>query len=238
MNLKDIFDQLTTGELSNLALGGRESEDGEVEIENYPTLISHVNLALTALHTRFPLSEKEVILQQFDNITLYKLDIAYAESNTASTEPFKWIKDTAAKPFLDDVLRIDTVYNEVGDELPLNDLNNSDSVFTPNYDTVQIPFPVGTNAISLIYRADHPRIPLNTADVSKVAIQLPDYLLEALLAYVTSRVYAGMNTESSMAASATYLQKYNMLCQEVELRNVTHNSENSTNERLEINGWV
>lgn len=43
MNLKEIFDQLTYGELSQISIGGGAA--GQIRPEDYAKLVAHTNLA-------------------------------------------------------------------------------------------------------------------------------------------------------------------------------------------------
>ena len=100
MTLQDIFDKLTFGELSQIGVSGNGTG---ISQEDYPKLISHVNLGLTDLYTKFPLREREVVIQQYDEISFYELDITHAQSNTMPTSgrsnPFSF-KYTSVKYLL------------------------------------------------------------------------------------------------------------------------------------------
>lgn len=243
ITLNEIFDDLTYGELAQLYVGGAES-DG-IPIAEYPKVISAVNLALTALYSRFPLNEKEVDIQQYDSITEYHLDVKYAVSNTGSTEPIKYIIDTVEDPFLDDLIRITAAYDEVGNEVPLNDEDSvnitdgkTNSWFTPSYDSIQIPTPVSTNKCSFVYRAKHVKIPLNTSDIPSVEVLIPESLREALLSYVGARIYSARGNESALGLSQALYSKYEGICVQVEQKNLLLNGSSNTNTKLENNGWV
>jgi len=209
ITLQDIFIDLSGGEFSNLKLGAFTMNDPESEPDprSYQQLIRHINLGLTALYTEFMLRAEECYIQLYEQIALYQLDYRWAESNVASTEPVKYIMDTVANPFPDNVLKIEEVYNEVGERLYLNDPDQELSVFTPRYNVIQVPWPNDFNTIAVQYRADHPTIAYSVGmDPSSVYLELPRQLREALLFYVAARVYAGINTEKPEAND--YYRKY------------------------------
>ncbi len=242
ITLNEIFEDLAYGELAQLFVGG---EGTGVPTAEYPKIISATNLALTALYSRFPLNEKQLDIQQYENIAIYHLDIKYAQSNADSDEPIKYILDTVERPFLDDVIRITAAFNEVGEEVPLNDenaINSTDGLdnswFTPSYDSVQIPYPVSTNICSFVYRAKHVKIPLTTTDANLVEVEVPESLREALLTYIGARVYSSRGSESALGLSQVLFAKYESICLEVEQRNLLLNGSSATNIKLEINGWV
>lgn len=235
ISLQDIFDNLSYGELEQLYIGG---VGGGIQPKDYPKIISAVNLGLTALYSRFPMVEKELTIQQYDHITEYFLDTKYAQSNVGSVEPIKYILDSEFSPFLDDILRITAAYNELGEEVVLNDEYDSASWFTPSYDSIQIPYPLNDNTATFIYRANHPKIPLNVVDPSSVEVLVHATLFEALLAYVASRVYSARITQESVALGQTMAAKYEYICLQVELKNLLHTNEAAGNHKLDTGGWV
>lgn len=237
MKLLEIFEMLQYGELANLSMsGGIESTPG-IRTQDYPALVSHINLALTDLHTKFNLKEREVAIRQYETITQYELNSDFALTNTVSTEPVKYIIDSASNTFTDDVLRVNAIYDEIGNELPINDENKVGSLFLNSYKIVQVPFPANDNTIAVMYRANHAKLNVNTPDLN-AEIELPAYCIEALLSYVASRVHSQRTSQESQALAVSLLAKYVMLTDQIELRNVLHNSPNTTNIKLGVRGWV
>jgi len=233
MLLSTVFDRLTTIELSQLAVGGEE--EGAIEESNYPKILTAINGALNQLYIRFPLKLQEVMIQQFDHISNYTLHTDFAQSNTASTEVYKYINDYAAEPFTDDVIKVELVYNEIGVELPLNDPDDHYSVFTPQYNVLQIPYPDAANAVSVVYRAT-PTLLVTTSTDLTVDVPIPPQMIEPLIAYTAHLIFGAGNIGGSEDASA-YLAKYLRLCEDLEKYgafNVTRN----TNLKLWRNGWV
>jgi len=233
MLLSEIFDHLTYGELSQLAIG--TSDSGVIAVADYPKLVSYLNMALLTLHTRFPLVEKQLVIQEYDHITLYPLHYKYAQSNTESTETYKYISDTEANPYLGDALKISEVFNELGESLPLNDSNDDDSLFTPQPITLQIPEPVGTNATIVLYRANHPIVIADGIDPTTEEINLPYQLLEALLFYIAYRVQSGK--AAGAPGDINFLTKFENAVAQAKLDGHLI-VENNSNIRLENNGWV
>ena len=88
MKLIEVFDQLTASELSTLYIGGAEA--GQITEANYPTVVKHINLALTALYKRFFLKEGRVDLAMVSGRSVYPIHSKYAVSNTKSREPVKY----------------------------------------------------------------------------------------------------------------------------------------------------
>lgn len=234
MLLSDVFDHLTYGELSQVAVGGRDS--GGVQLEDYPMVISHINMGVIELYKRFPLKLSQVIIQLYSEIGTYYLDSKYAESNTSSTEPKKYIMD-GVQPFDNDVLIIDSVYDEDGQELPLNEEEMTYSVFTPTYNSIQVPFSDEANAINVVYRAAPARISKSITDPTTVDVEIPYQLLDPLLLYIGSRVHSSLNLDNASAEANNYYQKFEASCNKVLELGLSIVNQH-TNVRLWRDGWV
>lgn len=232
MYLSEIFDQLTHGEMSQIALGGANAS-GIIEAD-YPKVLAHINLALTELHKRFLIKEGSVTVQQYDHIQTYKLDRKYAETNLESTEQYKYIKDSIYEPFYNDVLRIETVVNEEGETLYLNDKNEYWSVHTPTYNSVQVPYPEKENQMIVTYRADHERLVSDNLDPTTTEVNISSTYLESLLFYVASRLYAAIPDGSNDAVM--YMTKFEASCLKLEELNLS-NTDDTSNQRIWRNQW-
>lgn len=235
MKLSEIMNQLAFGELSQLALTG-ENGTGILE-EKYPIIIASINLALTKLHTRFSLKSQEVMVQLYEGIDTYYLQDKFAISNTESTELIKYIVDTSANPFKEVVLLVEQVVNEEGDTLYLNNSQEEYSVFTPTFDSIQIPFISEENTISVLFRADHEKIDINSVDIDNIDVKIPTSHLEPLLYFVASRIHSSTPDLNGNSESNVYLSKYEAACQQLENTGLDI-KDDPTNYRLHINGWV
>jgi hypothetical protein len=237
ITLHDIFIDLSGGEFSNLKLGAFAlgDPDSEPDPRTYLQLIRHVNLALTAIYTEFFLRSDECYIQLQEDVAIYKIDYRHAQSNVAGTEPNKYIMDTVENPFPDNHLKTEEVYNEVGEKLFLNDPDEDLSIYTPAYNTIQVPWPNDFNTIAVMYRADHPTVVYTpNMDASSVFLELPRQLREALLFYVAARVFAGITTEKPEANA--YFQKYVAEVQKVHRLGLQITTDQDNN-RFAENGW-
>lgn len=247
MKLKEIFDQLTYGELSQLSLGGNET--GAISEANYERVLPHINLGLTALYKRFPLKEGRLTIELQAGMTTYPVTSSYAVSNARSQQPIKFIKD-ALSPFKDDLLKIERLYTSLNHELGLNDESDYYSVFTPTASVLRFPADIvaggrdlpdelKTQTVEVVYRANHPLIikSIGYFDAERVDIELPYTHLEPLLFYIGSRVHTptGMTNEANMGN--TYFAKYEASCQQLETQNLRVD-QGSQNSRLQRNGWI
>lgn len=240
ITLGDIFDQLSTGELYQVASGGQDYDlcgSGTLGVKpsDYPKLIRHINLGLNNLYTKFPIHEKEVMIAQYPFITRYKLNSKYSESKADPTVTYKYILDTVEDPFMDDVLRVDAAFDKCGCKVPVNDEAYCSSVFTPTYDEIQIPKPCDGDILFVSYRAKPIKIDPSSTDLTQ-EIRIPDSLEEALLFYVASRYHA--SRANGQELSNIFLSRYYNRIAEVENRNVFGNDYNTTSTLLDSRGFV
>lgn len=238
ITLMDIFKDLTYGELSQLHIGGLVPSEFESSPDptNYDKILSHINIGMTELYKRFFLLSREIYIQQYEEIEVYQLQSKYNQTS-ASLEPIKYILDTPENPFLDDVLKIEQVYDEVGNLLPLNDISEELSVYTPSYRSIQVPYPKNENVMAVQYRADHPRlvwdVDMNPAEIE---IDIPGSLYEALLLYVAYRAQSSMGGEGA-ADGMGYFQKFEASCENVNKLGLQIQGEPGA-WRFDQAGWV
>lgn len=249
MTLKEIFDQLTFGELSQLSIGGGEL--GAISEANYPRVIPHVNLALTALYKRFYLKEGRLSLQPVPNQVVYLITSKYAQSNTRSNALVKYLYDDPTTPFKDDILKIEEVLTDSGYALPLNDKGDTYNASTPTpaalrlhpdivNQVLELPDYYKTEKLELVYRANHPKIvqTLGLFDPSRIQVQLPDTHMEPLLLFIAARMMTPIGVGQLEGFShTTLISRYEAACQLIENSNLQIDKGSQT-DKLHKKGWV
>lgn len=229
MTLQEIFDQLMVGELSQISIGG--SEAGEISRANYPRLVPHITLGLTALYKRFTLKEGEVTIRLLPGISKYSID---------SNGDTVFVPDPTEEDFADDLLKIERVTDAMGTDIPLNERDNPYSAITPSRTMLVLPKMwkdgLVPETLTVNYRANHPAI-RNVTRPASVNIELPDSYLEALLYFVASRINNPIGMTNEFHAGNSYMMKYEQECQRLEMENLQIDY-TPTNSRLVRNGWV
>lgn len=227
MLVRDFIHYLENGELAT-------AYDKFSDPDDLDMLMSNIRIALTTLYTRFPLIEKQVTIQRFPHISNYVLDRRYAVSNRESTELYRYILDTLEDPFTNDVISIRSGYTGDGREVMLNDYSRPTNTFFVSGNTIQIPDTLYCGELAIfIYQANHPVI---TDENSPLLV--PEYLLEALLAYVSSRMFGTRSDEAAMKQAANYLGKYDAECEKVKEFNLIPNCNTVTNIKPIRGGWI
>lgn len=234
MKISELYKTLSYGELSNLSIG--MDGVGSILEDAKPRILHYANEGLTRLYGRFILKEKDVMIELVDHITNYHLLRMYAESYFDPEEVrYPYIKDLFNEPFTEDVIKILSVYNGVGQKLPLNDNERSDSLFTPTGKILQVPNPRTGVSLSVLYQAKHPELLPNDEDQD---IHLPQVLEGALVAFIAYKVFSHMNTDVSTAKAQEHMSVYASVCDEVEQHDLVNSSISTTNSCFRKRGWV
>lgn len=236
MKVSELFSTLSQGVLSNLSIGGDGS--GVIPTAKHGKLIGYTNLALLRLHSRFLLKENDLLLRQSEHIRTYKLSSEHAATTPDPVVPVfpaitKYILDTPIKPFTNDVVKVITAVGYGGLDVPFNDPENPYSLFTPAPNTVQVPFPIEGTLIGIGYQASHPVLTQLTDDII-----LPSTLHEALISYIAHLTYSHMNGQEHTAKANEHLNKYEMVCLELEEMDLISSSHSQTNIRFHKGGWI
>lgn len=235
MKVEELFSKLSYGELSNLNIGndGR----GSIQDEAHPKLVGYADEGLLSLYGRFILRESDLIIETRKHITNYHLVEQYAESSN-SNEPYPYIKDLPGEPFKNDVIKILTVYDMHGNKLPLNDVDDRFSLFTPMPQTLQVPRPVEGAGYSIGYQARHLPLVQEGDELLTQTINLPFVLERALQFYVAAKVYSHMNGQENQAKSAEHMQSYEQVCVEVQSNDLVSQSFSTSHSKLNDRGFV
>lgn len=207
MNLADIARQLSYGELSQISFG-RELSTSPT-LERVSQLADNVNLALTSIYKRFNLKEDRLSVTLSPTVFIYPLNSA-------------------------NLLKVEQVQTVSGEVLGLNDASDPYSCSTPSTKQLRVPEDVAkqgrdlpekykTTGLWVVFRANHPRIPAQTAFTSgmhTIELELPDAYLQALLYFAASRVHNPVGMVNEFNAGNNFFAKYEAECRRLELENM------------------
>jgi hypothetical protein len=233
MNIEELYKKLSYGELSNLSMSGEGN--GTIIESARPKIILYANDALTRLHSRFPLREKDVLIEMHEHITNYHLLPRFAKHHTPVEEKVTYILDMPLEPFTDEVIRILSVYDTYGCRLPLNNDAEPNSVFTPQAKVLQVPRPIAGSALNVAYQTKHDVLDHEKMDQP---IFIPDTLESALTAYIAYKVYSHINTAEATNKAQEHLAFYESVCGEVVEHDLVSSTVSTTNQRFEKRGWI
>jgi len=235
LDLFHLFEMLSYGELSNLSMSGDGS--GEILPAMQPKLVHYTNEALLKLYGRFLLKENDVLVQLYEHITFYHLiprfSLCFVPTLEAEEEHIRYLLDLAHEPFRDEVIKVISVFDNLGKELPLNDEEQHHSVFTPQAKVLQVPNPIGDLIYNVRYQQRHPKLSGELGE----NIECPDVLLGALTSYIAYKVYSHMNSAESSAKAQEFMATYELNCNDAVDRDLVNGSISQTNVRFERGGW-
>ena len=236
MLLSEIFDQLTYGELSQVALV--DEFTGTIEATRFPALVAHTNLGLTSLYKRFALKEGRAFIKLRANQVRYPL---------SSQED---VLGEGGDDFKDDVLKIEQVLADTGFTLGLNDGSDPYACSTPSANVLRValvvanqgptlPDELKTTRLEVVYRANHGKL-VYTAEgfqPENINIELPDAYLEPLLLFIASRVHNPIGMTNEFHAGNSYYAKYEVACKQLEQSGLAVD-QGSGNSRMARAGWI
>lgn len=230
MQLSDAFNYLAYSELSNVTF---TDSNGNIKLEHYPKLITLINAGVRELHTVFELLEKQIYVDMYAHITNYYLKPAFALTS-GSTEVYKYIADSPYYPFKGNVLKVLKVLSETGVELPLNNEDSPISVFTPSPSLLQVSYPTEGASLNVVYQSYPDNIDTAIQDLN-TELDIPDYLMEALVYFVCNKLFSSIGADKAEAVS--YFSKYQNALRVIRDTGV-FSKDTHYNTNLERNQWV
>ena len=241
MIVSDVFQSLSFGEFSNISVSDNGS--GSIQEDQTAKVIHYLNEGLLRIYSRFFLKEGVLILKTDEEISHYHLLKAYAESSGSDKDHY--ILDLE-DPFTEDLLKIISVYNLTRHfEHPLNDRMHRQSVFTPQSHILRIPEPITDEELKVTYQAKHIKLykpgeagGISVEDVLSQYIDMPVFLEEALRNYVAFKWYSNMNGPENASRSKDFFQSYDMICNDLERKDMPNESEHVSHDKLESRGFV
>lgn len=232
LTVSELMSRLAYGELSNLKMG--DLGNGSIRAESVPAVLMQINKALKDIFTRFNLLNREVIINTTTTITHYYLRREFALSNTESEQDTLYLDDSAGDPFDGRVAKILAVYDAFGRQLFMNKHNEPLSVFTPEYDCVQITAGHQAEQFFVVYQALHPVVSLSPDSV----ICIPPSLENSLVLLTASKIFEGISGPANASRSAILHQQYEASLLMAEIRDTASTSENMSNSKLDAAGFI
>jgi hypothetical protein len=212
MNLQYIFDQLSTGELSDTALAS--NDDGGIDCGDTLKVTLHIEMGLTALYRRFRLLTKSIDVVVDDSTRNYSI----MES---------------------DLFKIEKILDAEKNEIFPSNTSDIDSIKTLSMHSFIVPVSMKPQTLQVLYRANHPRIDKAAVEFQPADVQvyLPETHLEALLYFVASRVMNPIGISGEFHEGNNYSAKYERACLVLESHNYqTDNQEQ--HDKFTSRGWV
>jgi hypothetical protein len=177
MRLAEIVNILKTTELKQIVIGEDDNQ-----------IISLLNLALIDVYGRFNILQEEQLITLSAGKTRYNL-----QANTQRV-----LQVFAKHTNTIDGYSVD--YDS--QELPINDMNSPDSVFTPTPFILHVPRPTDGQVLSIMLCVEPPFVTESNIDTLEFIV--PSALLESIVNYVAWRAYKSMSGSSDTEMSVHY----------------------------------
>lgn len=233
MNVSQMMTELSYTEFSNLAVGN--NGDGSIKEERIPSVIASINGALLRMYSRYLFSHKMVVIRKQATRTKYVISREFAESNPDAVAPYVVDMDS---PFTDDIIKIISVHYRcprTNEYLGVDQRFRKKRVTVDVPRTVNMPDIVPTDELLYVkYRASHPVVSFE----DDTFIQIPPSGYEAVKAYVASKEYSSMNTETGIAKGQEHMAMFEKICGELVDRDTIGITEEFPNNRFEQRGFV
>jgi hypothetical protein len=186
MRLKELFDILKNTELKQIIIG-----------EDDQQVLDLLNLALIEVYGKFNILTEEQIIQVVQNQTRYRL-----QDNSQRVVQV-YYRDIAKEPLLGEDAFI---------EVPLNDINDDESVFTPQPYVLHIPNPDTGRIYSVIQTVIPPLVTKDNIDTLDFII--PPQFIDPIMFYAAYRGYKSMNGDERTEIGSHW-RAYVQACKEV-----------------------
>ena len=163
-------------------------------------VLSLLNMAMIEIYAKLDILQEEQIIKLQDDITRYRL------------------QDNSQR-----VIQVHRgrYYDDVMEEIGINDINDNESVFTPQPYVMHVPKPATGEFLSVTQTVIPPFITKD--NVSTVDIIVPPQLLECIVNYCGYRAYISMNGDQQTESSSHY-NRYMRSIQEVRKNGLTQQS--------------
>ena len=205
MTVEDIVEYTKYSELAQLGVIKRLT-DPATEEDALKQIVSYINLGLIELYKRFSLRVEETVVTLDEGQTIYTL--SSANIYHISNNPTGYLSDLPG-----DFNHVMACYNEAGHSYSINQEDDSLSVLTPSWNTIQVPNPITNEGLFVIYSSGPDKLSWITDVQTTYALDvpLPPMLLEALGHYIGYRGHGATNG-SIQAENNTHYMRFDKSC--------------------------
>ena len=232
MQLKELIETLMVGQLSQSSLAKfiipKLTDLNDVEgtaqaqyAQSLGKVIRAINLGLTNIYTQLDLAKEEIFLDTNPGMDRYLLDIDHAVYAGRDSSKTKWIIDSEYSPFRGNIIECLSVADEFGASMYTNDSAATWNVNFPSPNIIQVPFAENDVTLSIIYKANHPKIPFSLTKSLPITgteilgyttpdmeIELPEFLHNALTCFVAHKYFQSLGSAETSAQSQTNYVEY------------------------------
>jgi len=219
MLLQEVFDQLACAELNNISVVDQSTK--MILPQEYGKVATAINAGLTQLHTRFLLRTGVlyVVLHKDREVYQLKTNRMIGEDGIATID--RYIRRTG--DFKDNLLKINSVFDDRGYELRINEKTRHLNVIESSYDTIQLVpgrhdcyYP---GVLKIEYRQNHKMIPAfcDGLDPECYGLTLPRSHLWALCLFVAARMHIPVGLQDATYSGNSFMALFNAECDRLDM---------------------
>jgi hypothetical protein len=195
MRVKEVYDILKNTELKQIVVGEDENQ-----------VLSLLNLAFIEVYGKFNILQEEQLITVVPGKTRYRLQ----DNSQAVLQVF--MRNKKKDPLLGD---------DGFKEVPINDINNAESVFTPQPYVLHIPNPEDGRVYSVVQTVTPPYITKD--NINTIDFIVPPQYLDVILSYAAYRAYKSMNGDEQSEIGSHY-RAYMGACKEIYRKGLVNHS--------------
>ena len=232
MFLKNILEGLALSTLNNWS----GVEKGEIKPAFKAQVVNAVNEALIQIYSEIIVEEKAIYLNYKEGMTNYELTPEHMVEDREAPDHKHYLMLPPGEKFSGDIMKILSITSVDGEALPLNNLSNPASAFTPTYNKIQIPCGRENEVFCITYQPHH--VIVKESEEETEDIFLPLHLYPLLKDYVGFTIYNSINTEAASYAATKHYQAYInhlRLIKDMDLMSQSYSQDSS---KFRQNGWI
>lgn len=205
MLLQDLLDTARYSELQGTAIK-----------DNDTAVIAFLNLGMLELYKRFPLSQKEYVI------------------NSGTT--------TASYSLPDDFMYVLSVYDDAvmysdgsPKELPINDASQESSVYFPSHKTIQVPAYDNRTYVAVLYVGKPETYTVNDLNCE---VDLPETLIDCLMHFISYKAHLGIRGDGQ-AENNAHWSRFERSCKNAQELGVAYQMDSwRMGDRINDRGFV
>jgi hypothetical protein len=232
MQVSAFINKLTNTTLRNLGIT-ESVTSRQLNDEYREEILEYINSGLLELYNKYQLKVDALFLELQEGRTRYPITSEHVMDNWHEPDREKYIWKNVEESFTDDLVKILLIRDHSGIEVPLNDPNNVLSIYTPEYNVLEVSSHFPIQFLTIDYQARHKPVSQDTDEIS-----LPDSLYDCLAFYVAAHACANMNSEGAITNANKYAQLYSNAIQSFDSLGTFEPKHTPIFKKFYLGGWV
>lgn len=231
MTVQEALDQLALSELSNTIL----SQDRRIIKQHIPYMVKLFNDGLDKLFIKFNLKAENIFVELIDGKQRYEISSDHMMEPDLEPDWEHYLWKGYQQTYEDDLIKILYINTTDGRPIPINHHLLPDSVYTPKFNEILVPFNFPWMEFNVTYQARHKRLSPEKLDE---VIDMAPQLFPALFNWVAYQVHSNINTAEAVQNAAKYQTQYQNAINEMVETGSADSLQAQDSWRFISRGWV